>query len=71
MDETQQFLEQLSLPDLAGQDLVVEMVVQRVSQKEDTESQEENTESQKEDTEIKEENTERQEEDTESQEEDN
>ena len=70
MDETQQFLEQLSLPDLAGQDLVVEMVVQRVSQKEDTESQEENTESQKEDTESQEENTESQEEDTESQEED-
>ncbi|MEB3340461.1 peptidylprolyl isomerase [Okeania sp.] len=40
MDETQEFLEQLGLPDLEGQNVVVEMVVQRTSQA-DSETQEE------------------------------
>jgi len=52
MEETQEFLEELDLPDLEGQDVVVEMVVQKVSQEEDTENQEEeeDTENQEEDT---------------------
>ncbi len=75
MDDTptQEFLEQLGLPDLAGQDVVVEMVVQKVSQEEqDTENQEQDTENQEqEDTENQEQDTENQEqEDTENQEQD-
>jgi peptidyl-prolyl cis-trans isomerase B (cyclophilin B) len=70
MDETQKFLEQLDLPDLSDQDVVVEMVIQKVSQQEETESQEEDIESQEEDTESQEEDTESQQEEAEGQEED-
>ena len=70
MDETQKFLEQLDLPDLSDQDVVVEMVIQKVSQQEETESQQEDIESQEEDTESQQEEAEGQEEDTEGQEED-
>ena len=70
MDETQKFLEQLDLPDLSDQDVVVEMVIQKVSQQEETESQQEDIESQEEDTESQEEDTESQQEEAEGQEED-
>ena len=62
MDKTQKFLEQLDLPDLSDQDVVVEMVIQKVSQQEETESQQEEAEGQEEDTEGQEEDTESQEE---------
>ncbi|MGD1715833.1 peptidylprolyl isomerase [Dapis sp. BLCC M172] len=70
MDETQEFLEELGLPDLEGQDVVVEMVVQKVSQEEDSETQEEDSETQEEDSETQAEDTETQEEDSEAQAED-
>ena len=70
MDETQKFLEQLDLPDLSDQDVVVEMVIQKASQQEETESQQEDIESQEEDTESQEEDTESQQEEAEGQEED-
>ncbi|MEM1169949.1 MAG: peptidylprolyl isomerase [Cyanobacteria bacterium P01_H01_bin.35] len=54
MEETREFLEQLGLRDLEGQDVVVEMVVQKVSQDEETED----TEDTEDDTEEIENNTE-------------
>ncbi|WP_293140211.1 peptidylprolyl isomerase [Okeania sp. SIO3I5] len=51
MDEKLEFLEELDLPDLEGQDVVVEMVVQKVSQEADTEEEEDDAENQEADTE--------------------
>ena len=70
MDETQEFLDELGLSDLEGQDVVVEMVVQKVSQEADTEEEGDNAEEEGGDAENQGDDTENQGNDVEDQDDD-